>query len=259
MFDPAVVFCRRFAITQMEDRYVNSKTNAFAILTRALRQIWTLPLIVAGAAQTAAASTIVAIPGPALENFEIGAGTETLAQSWQQTSEATDVQITALLWSNGTSASTVTAYLTTDIGPASSAADMIAESSVSILGGSTSAILFTGLDLPGGTYYLVLSGAEVDDTWSVGDLASMSLGTGDSLSGTYYSSGAGIPSITQDTFYPFVEPGQGALMSVTGTPVVTTATPEPSSTTLAFVAILALWCKSRTSASFGAFPKRKNN
>jgi hypothetical protein len=84
-----------------------------------------------------------------------------LAVNWQQTSLASGVTISAVLGAyQPPTSSTVTAYLTTTLGPASTMADLISTSNVTVApyaGTAFSYTLFSGLNLTPGNYFLTVS------------------------------------------------------------------------------------------------------
>jgi PEP-CTERM motif len=180
--------------------------------------------ILATATIAARADAIAGVTGGTLIGIEIN---DPEGISWTQTGSYKDVTISAFLSSTGGSNGTGTIYLTDQIGPGTTVANQIAETTVSGLafGPATATTLFSGLDLGPGTYYLI----------TANNLGGGGLGWND------YNGAAAIPGISgtnnSDEFgeveaaYPpassFFAPGTNELdFSVTGD---IAATPEPSS------------------------------
>src|SRR5271156_811648 len=111
--------------------------------------------ILATATIAARADAIAGVTGGSLQNFVEANDPEGI--SWTQTGSYTDVTISAFLSSLGGSDGTGTVYLTDQIGPGTTVANQIAETTVSGLafGPATATTVFSGLDLGPGTYYLV--------------------------------------------------------------------------------------------------------
>jgi hypothetical protein len=147
--------------------------------------------------------------------------------SWTQTGSYTNVTISAFLSSVGAGNGTGTIYLTDQIGPGTTVANQIAETTVSGLAfhPATATTLFSGLDLGPGTYYLI----------TAHNLGGIGLGW------NFYGGNAAIPGISgTNNFdeiawgsagYPpasafFSSGSHGLDFQVTG---VSAATPEPSS------------------------------
>jgi hypothetical protein len=111
---------------------------------------------------------------PAIYSEQIGAA------SWTTTSAYSNVSIAATVGAY-VGSGTMTAYLTTAIGPTETAADQVATSTIPVGGGPEQDTFFSGLSLGAGTYYLVLtSSATPLDYW-------------------FGSNGAGGTTITTDT------------------------------------------------------------
>lgn len=87
-----------------------------------------------------------------------GAANQFLAVSWTQTSTFTDVVISALIGTNNPSVNQGTAWLTQSIGPGTAPGSEVAQSAITFpVFGPISTMLFTGVTLTPGTWYLVLS------------------------------------------------------------------------------------------------------
>jgi PEP-CTERM motif len=180
--------------------------------------------ILATATIAARADAIAGVTGGTVIAIEIN---DPAGISWTQTGSYKDVTISAFLSSLGGSNGTGTIYLTDQVGPGTTVANQIAETTVSGLASepATATALFSGLDLGPGTYYLITAS---------------NLGGG-GLGWNFYTGAAAIPGISGtnnfDEFaegeagYPpassFFTVGTNKLdFQVTGD---IAATPEPSS------------------------------
>jgi hypothetical protein len=180
--------------------------------------------ILATATIAARADAIAGVTGGTLIAIEIN---DPEGISWTQTGSYKDVTISAFLSSLGGSNGTGTVYLTDQIGPGTTVANQIAETTVSGLASepATATTLFTGLDLGPGTYYLI----------TANNLGGGGLGWND------YNGAAAIPGISGTNNFDEFGEGEAAYppaslfstvgtnefdFAVTGDPA---ATPEPSS------------------------------
>jgi hypothetical protein len=181
--------------------------------------------ILAAATIAARADAIAGVAGGSSNSVEVN---NPEGISWTQTGSYTDVTISAFLSAASAGGGTGTIYLTDQIGPGTTVANQIAETTVSGLsfGQATATTLFSGLDLGPGTYYLITAG---------------NLGGG-GLAWNYYGGNTAIPGISgtnnSDEFnaagmagYPpasafFTDGAQVFDFQVTGD---IAATPEPSS------------------------------
>jgi hypothetical protein len=119
----------------------------------------------------ASAATIESVTGTADTGWFVGgsAGGDTMqASGWTQTGSYDNVSISAEL-GNGFGVSAMSAFLTDKIGPGTTAADVIA--STSDLPGTSleTDLIFSGLSLGPGSYYLVLAApgsVEVGNWWA---------------------------------------------------------------------------------------------
>lgn len=163
-----------------------------------------------------------------------------LAVSWQQTSTAQNVSISAVLgpYFQTTTTDPVTAYLTTVVGPGTSLADQVATSIVQVApfsGTAASYTLFSGLALSPGTYYLVIGN---NAGYPVGWVSSTTPGVVEAPGFTYQgafsvngTAGPVDPYTPASAFFPIPDSASpaayGLLFDVTGT--VVSASPEPGS------------------------------
>jgi PEP-CTERM motif len=110
--------------------------------------------ILATATIAARADAIAGVTGGTVVGIEIN---DPEGISWTQTGSYKDVTISAFLSSTGGNNGTGTIYLTNQIGPGTTVANQIAETTVSGLASvpATATTVFTGLDLGPGTYYLI--------------------------------------------------------------------------------------------------------
>jgi hypothetical protein len=145
---------------------------------------------------------------------------QTIATSWIQSDTFTDVSITASVGTLTFPAATGTAYLMNKIGPGATVANEIASAPFTALPGSdfTNPNLFIGLNLSGGTYYLVLFSGN-QSFWGHSDLSTTTTAPGVVFNGDYVANGI--------SAYPpagiFLSDTEHFLFSVSGTEV-----PEPS-------------------------------
>jgi hypothetical protein len=87
-----------------------------------------------------------------------GANNQFIAVSWTQTTTFTDVVISALIGTNNPSINQGTAWLTQSIGPGTAPGSEVAQSAITFpVFGPTSTMLFSGVTLTPGTWFLVLS------------------------------------------------------------------------------------------------------
>jgi len=121
-----------------------------------------------GLAGFASGANILTIDGPDIGPYDISQVSEYLAQEWTQFSPYDNVAISAAILDAVDDTSTVTAYVTNAIGPSAGPANVIASVSLSPPNSGDALVpLFSGLYLPAGSYYLVLTGDDPnsDDTW----------------------------------------------------------------------------------------------
>jgi hypothetical protein len=188
------------------------------------------------------AATIISVTGPVTDGGAIQEG-QSLGSSWTQTTGYSNVVVSALLSEDtfcliDCPAITLTAYLTTQIGPGTTAADEITHDTVAFSGGSyADRNLLTIPLLSPGTYYLTLFSSDAPGAvWAEAIPPNVSLDTGVSRNQDFYMSGpVGYPPANAVLRPPIAGDFQ---FSVTGT-----AIPEPSTTTLMGAALLTLFLK----------------
>jgi len=142
-------------------------------------------------------SVIISVTGPNNAAGGLNVGAEAIAMSWSQSSSHASVTISANIM--GVNTQTVTAYLTTQIGPTTTTANEIARATVVFPGWNnyTNVVLLNIRNLPAGTYYLTLS-ADGDSSctiqtvcspgaWAGTTLPSIAAGAGVSANGSYYT------------------------------------------------------------------------
>jgi hypothetical protein len=150
--------------------------------------------------------------------------------SWTQTETFTSVSIEAQLKSNLPTQSTGTAYLSNDIGPGAGSGNLLDTFAVSTNNNADGVLipLFSGLTLGPGTYYLSLLG-NGGLYWTEAGSPVQTL-NGATQGPDLISTGPiGTPAISTG----FNDSTTGHLLfQVSGTPAVSTATPEPSTIVL---------------------------
>ncbi len=130
---------------------------------RALR--WGLIFFLAAIGQPVLADTIIGRTGPAFSDFTLGP-INVYCISWSATGAFSNVSITARMTSFSGVAGTGIAYLTTQIGPGTTVLDQIASAPFVVSAPVASdVLLFSGLSLTAGTYYLTLSSPQDTTAW----------------------------------------------------------------------------------------------
>src|SRR5579862_465088 len=103
-------------------------------------------------------------------NAPSGAWVGIVAVGWQQTTSSQNITITVPFYHEPpASPATVSAYLTTSIGPGTTVANQVAAATVTIFpsaGPSVGYILFSGLNLAAGSYYIVVDTGSLGIGWS---------------------------------------------------------------------------------------------
>jgi hypothetical protein len=220
------------------------------------------------------ANTIVSVTGPGASTGSSaslgGAGNDTLAASWTTSGAYTDVSIAAEVGCYQCNGLTLTAYLTTAIGPLETVADQLATSSFTTDFSAPPGLpemdtLFSGLSLSAGTYYLVLndpSGAG-PGYWLGAGTPTVNTGPdvtfdGDTaFDGTTYNETLNYANTNPPSLFggslcctlgPPLSPSQEFLFQVTGDVAGGSSTPEPGSTSLPLtggLCGLCLWKRRR--------------
>jgi len=208
------------------------------IASCALYALMTLPVF---------GTTIVSVSGPADGGIELGEdASQTLAVGWTSSSVSYDlVTITATFSSVVGSGPSITAYLTTQIGPSATATSEVAPPTTFTPGaGPETDTLFSGLALENGTYFLVLTSSSAPglQSWDFTNSPNVTTDTGVTLGqqGVANNLGSGSPNTLFPPASTFETVSNNLLFDVTGTPVprsmpiaVPIAVPEPSSWLLA--------------------------
>jgi hypothetical protein len=198
-------------------------------------------------APRAFADTIVSVTGTGVANYTLGGDQdEALEASWTTFAGYSNVSIMAEVGSASAS-STITAYLTTAIGPTDTAADQIASLTFAPATDNEVDTLFSGLSLgPDTTYYLVLIGGDSDSTesawWGTDAVTGATVDNGVTFGGDDFAA-IGVDLGVNNTNPPASAfnslPGLGLLFQVTGD---AESTPEPDSFSLVLTGGLAgLW------------------
>ncbi len=165
-----------------------------------------------------------------------GSNSAFVAVSWTQTGTFDDVTIAAQLKSNLPTVSTGTAYLSNDLGSGASAGNLLYTDSIATNNNADGVLitLFTGLTLGPGTYDLSILG-NGGLYWTVAGAPVQTLASGVTQGPDLVSTGPiGTPAIS--TSFNDLTTGH-PLFEVSGTPVTTTTTPEPSMLLLMFVGL----------------------
>lgn len=204
--------------------------------------------LLAMAAVPASAITVAVRSGT--PNNDLGSinDVDSMYASWTQSAGNTyyGVSITATLCSNNLSPASASVYLTNSIGAGTTVANQIATTTVTTSSpctgvGATPTTLFSGLTLPPGTYYLVVSNLSPQLQWSlVSGGATQTAGTGVTFNSDEFTTDAPPPYPPADTTFAPVSFGGSShvfLFSVISTPSAN-ATPTLSSWALAITMIL---------------------
>jgi hypothetical protein len=204
-------------------------------------------------ASGAFAGTIVSVTGTGDANFTLGGSDqdEVLESSWTTLGTYFDVSIAADVGANDSSSPSISAYLTTGIGPTETGADLIQGITFDPSTDNEIDTLFSGLTLGPGTYYLVLIGGDLDSTesvwWGTDAGTAATTGAGVTFGGDGFAAN-GVGLGVNGTYPPASDfnsaPGMGLLFQVTGD-----TAPEPGSFSLILIggpAGLWLWRRRRS-------------
>jgi hypothetical protein len=204
--------------------------------------------LLAIAAVPASAITVAVRSGTANGDLGNVNDVDSLYASWTQSAGNTyyGVSIAANLCSNNLSPASASVYLTNSIGAGTTVANQIAATTITTSApctgvGATPTTLFTGLTLPPGTYYLVVSNLSGALQWAlVHGGATESVGTGVTFNSDEFTTDEPPPYPPADTHFAPVSFGGSShvfLYSVISTPSAN-ATPTLSNWALAITMIL---------------------
>lgn len=161
------------------------------------------------------------------------------ASSWTSTVGFTAVTIVVNVGTLNASTPNVSAYLMTHIGPGTTTAQQVAATTfvaptvVNFFNPPPATTVFTGLSLPPGTYYLVLSSTSGSAAWEQNSGAVIT-GTGVTFAGDHSAVPASFPPASS-----FSANAQIFAVQVTGTPAVLPSTPAPPSLLLTLSGLAA--------------------
>jgi hypothetical protein len=185
------------------------------------------------------ADTIITVTGGSSAQGISGSGTT--AESWTSTGGFTGVTISVNIGTTDASNASGTAWLMTQIGPGTTNSQQVATTSfvaptvANFFSSPPLTTLFTGLSLPPGTYYLVLTSPSSSVAWQLG--GSVTPGIGVTFQGAQ-SAFSGVNS----SFPPasgFSANARTFGLQVTGAPATSPVTPVPSSLLLVLTGLAA--------------------
>ncbi len=217
-----------------------------------------LAMLLLGCLPNAKPSTIISVGGV----FQGYTGVGGLSEGWSIASPVQNVTVSALLASGGGNPSTGTAFLTTSIGPGTTVAQEIAQTNISVCAGcQQDVVLFSGLDLAAGTYWLTLGQPAPPASflsWTASNPASITTGPGTSylgyealqpFYGPFPPSGTFLyPSPVANAFaYDF------AVISVPLSPPA--GTPEPAGVWICGLGLAVVFASKWGRSKAGAFPE----
>ena len=190
-------------------------------------------LLLLGLASEASSTTVLNIPGPTGGFYMLAGGA--LADSWTQNFSLADASIGVRVQSAISEAVTMDFYVTTQIGPTATLSDLVAFTSMDFPADSVSVdqtiTPFSNLNLSPGTYYLVLADYNLPYNQYDYSAWNYNVNNGQTVPGLVVNSIQAASSLS--TFAPastFTDvPGYYGVMSLSGTVVQSTPTPEPSS------------------------------
>jgi len=200
-------------------------------------------VLLATTAQLARPNVIVTVDG----SFNGSTGVAGIAAGWSTPVPLQDVRITALLTNGLAPPASGTAFLTTSIGPGTTLAQLVAQTAVTV---SCSVCLqevtlFTGLNLPAGTYWI--SFTKPSDSflsWALSNPAVISTSAGAQYLGFAYLNGGYDPFPAGNSFLIPPDPDIWTL----GYDFSVTTVPEPASLYLFIAGFAAILAKRRRSS-----------
>lgn len=153
---------------------------------------------------------------------------EAFAVSWTQSTELTNVSISAELSGLGSATETGRAFLTTALGLGTTMADQVAFQAFTFPSTESSITLFSGLDLPAGTYYLSVVGdsPSYGSGWISSTAPTIQTGPGDAFANNYGFRSPTTPFLPSSDVW--VDSPHSPNYAVTGT----SAVPEPAASGL---------------------------
>lgn len=208
-------------------------------LKRKAGSIVALSLVLFAYSASACASTIVSVPkgiagSPAIE------ATQFLEENWTSTVGFSDVTISAFVNTYNVADSSAVAYLTTQVGPGATSAELVAQANLTLPVGLSSPelVLFSGLNLSPANYYLILATTDTtgNEGWFNGDLYSSSAVTAPGVT----FNPPGFVAHTIDAAYAPGSTFSGTYIPGYAFDVVgnVSPVPEPSSLSLALTGVL---------------------
>jgi len=197
--------------------------------------VWSGPRVLYLVLATAAvvqADTVITVTGGSTAQGISGNGTT--AESWTSSGGFTGVTISVNIGSTDANNASGTAWLMTQIGPGTTTSQQVATTNfvaptvVNFFTSPPLTTLFTGLSLPPGTYYLVLTSPSGSVAWQLGGSATPGIGV--TFQGTQSAFGG-----VNSSFPPassFSANARTFGLQVTGAPAISSVTPAPSSLSL---------------------------
>jgi hypothetical protein len=213
-------------------------------------------LLAALFAPGANAGVIYSVTGSPDVGYFVGSSgaDQVLASSWSQTGSFTNVSISAELGDSSnygnSGGDAISVYLTNQIGPGTTVANVIATTSISPASVDETDVLFSGLTLGAGNYYLVLGAPGQFAEWYGTNSPAVATGIGVSGNGNSFADKPSNPP--NDAFPPAssfdsnpLDNNENLLITVTGDAGLGSPAPEPSSGILLSTALLALTAAKR--------------
>ncbi len=204
---------------------------------------WGLIVLVSTICAPLSADTIIGRTGPAFSDFTLGPN-DVFCISWSTSDAFSNVSITARMTSFSGMPGSGIAYLTTQIGPGTTVLDQVASAPFIVSAPIASdVLLFSGLSLTAGTYYLTLSSPESTTAWLGASNPPMTTAPGVSYNGQFGQRHTPVdPYPPASGFMPTdVAQGYSSLLFV----VSGDAVPEPSTAVTLLVGCGLLICRQR--------------